>query len=290
MSADGDEEPDCYSFERPNSRRSTDLADGYLAQFTDRLGLDLNLATEGFRSLLEDYVNDHHCAIAWYQTAREGQVSKRNLYRGISIALLIAIPLSVSVFPFAFRLSVDPVVISGLVTGALTSLYGTHRAVTSWIRQQEPIGLFWKAEAGLKSSLYNLERKWRGRVMSEGDVAPEFLEALETGIAEARETIRTEQSAFFETFKIPKIDLDSTISSAASRATSLWRVTAKPAIKSFTEDAVANELEIERLQRELAALRDLQQVSTDQEELKGILKRRREINLELAKLRSAFGA
>ena len=147
---------------------------------------------------------------------------------------------------------------TGFVMAGLTALFGTHKVISAYMRQREFVGIFHEAEAALKDSLYTLERKWDDEGLNASNPALEFLLALEEGLENAREIIRAEQKAYFDSYKTPNLDLGGIMKSAATNAFSVWNRTAALTIKyqqtQETESATSRQSAIASM-RKVSALK-----------------------------------
>ncbi len=254
-----------YSFEDSNRREKGDLA-ALRKKFCARLGLryrdieDPQTRAEIAR-LVDEFVRHNHLAVIWYEAARSREMCKQNEFRKWSIVLLIAIPAVTLIFSLVLAYGdFDATVMTVLISAILTSLIGVHRAIAAWMGQREFVAIFHNASAALKANIFDLEDKWSDRP---NDI-PVLIADLETGISNAKGTLRTEQAAYFAKFEMPRFDLGATISSASGVATRLTRATIAPVAKERDSLELGTRNRVLKLEQEIALIEsDLEEANSD---------------------------
>ncbi len=258
---------DLYPFEQKRPTRRVDIQEHtYLKLFAARLGIVINeLGSDEsgakLKSLLQEFVDNNHLAIAWYENARSQEIMRRDRFRNGSIFLLVAIPLAVAALPLISKgidWELSGPQVAALVTAVLTAMIGTQRAVGTWLNQRQLVGVFWKASADLKENVYKLERKWEGGEIDPHAPPPALLEDLSLGIERAQEVTRTEQDAFFATYAKPTFDVGAALTSASSAAAGMWRAFAADSVKREKERFTQSRNEIEKLDTARLKVRKLE--------------------------------
>ncbi len=221
----GDTRETVYPFERKKrTRRQREEAEAIREILGARLGLPaLDTLPPEVRDLLLKYTTACHLNIAWYQSQREREI---RLYRGffaLTVLLVAGTPAAVTFLSTSLDASLAP-----LVTAVLAGVFGTLKSLAAILEQRKLVGLFWKAEADLKTDLYAFEDRWRGKVLEEpgfGEepvtgvrVKKDFIRGLHLQIQKAEQTRREEQDKFFSRFDRVPFDVTEVISGGTRRA------------------------------------------------------------------------
>ena len=234
-----------YSFETPRTSgiggRSRHPGDSStksdLKVFLQRMELD-SVFERHFQADLRDFVVQHHANILWYDGALRREVCLRNIYFGVNVLLLLAIPLVIAGLTFYSNnpingFNLEGGVTASMITAGLSGLFGVQRALTAWLDKRQLTSLYSRTRAKLKTAVYTFEQTWREAGPGTTDFGT-FGKALFKAIEDARNTVQEEQEAHYDISAAPTFSLQDVLSGAASGAQSL---TAQLAVKETPEQA-----------------------------------------------------
>ncbi len=216
---------DAYPFERRrNTRRDLEEAEEARAILIRRLGVaDIDALPSNVQELLLRYATVCHLNILWYQERREREQRRYHAFVGAAFVALVVTPAATFVLSTQVTSALVP-----LLTAVLTGLLAMLKFVGSYLERRRLVGLFWNAEANLKSDLYAFEDRWRGKVFetrtgeASGEppraVDEEFIVDLKQRIRNAEQVRRTEQDAFFSRYDELPFDISQILSSTTRTA------------------------------------------------------------------------
>ncbi|HEX8874319.1 MAG TPA: hypothetical protein VF780_06785, partial [Nitrosospira sp.] len=195
---------------------------------------------------LVNFILSYHKTISRYNELRDRENRWRILFTGISLILLMAIPLIIFHIGEA---SAGTGNITAQVTALLTGLMAVHKSLSSWLDKRKVIGNFWKAESDLKTKLYAFEDKWKDKATQDAAGNPgaahtlkdDFLSEARTAIVEARAIVQDEQSKFFDTLIYPSIDLGEMLKDTGDRAKALVSANISPELEQRNKQRQAKE-------------------------------------------------
>lgn len=157
------------------------------------------------RDLVVRYAIQAHLNVEWYTKRREhDQKAQNRLWVGLVIGGVVMFGLAAGGTVYLGNAALAGVTLASIVP--LLKIL----AVAGDRRKQ--IGNFWKASAALKEGIYDFEDAWRGRPVitlantgttTVRHVDPEFVQRLQTVLAQARAIETEERSAFFATMQSP---------------------------------------------------------------------------------------
>lgn len=235
-----------YRFENPEHNpnvRTRETAAEVVRVFAKRLGVpdEVKLDTP-----LLEYVVDVHLNIEWYVKRLAREQMWRRIFIVASILLLPTIPLLIWRLGYidagagAGSTSSTGSTSSGnttavQITAMITGILAIHKAIAAWLDKRQLFSLFWRASAELKEILYSLEQTWQGQAHIDGELRPEFLEAVNAGIKQARQIIHDERQNFYELYRYPSFDVFHKLNEAFSQARTLTTDFTTPAMKRRVE-------------------------------------------------------
>jgi hypothetical protein len=204
--------PKTYSFEDGESRSRRHVRESDLAYRTllARLGVDDGALAAAdrdgsVRDALKQYCTEYPLNIAWYDNAVE--VEKRKRLWVLVAILAIGFFAAAIMIALAFtssRIKGGEGLLAAQIGALFTGVLGVLQVVSSMTDSRTRFAIFWKARSDLKERLYSFEGRWHGKATgTDGALDKSFATELLDEIAQARKIGRSEQEAFFNTYKNP---------------------------------------------------------------------------------------
>lgn len=215
-----------YAFERHGGPRGGLEAQAAYDTLLRRLRVTPDeVRGEGVDRTIRSYVVEVPLNIAWYDAAWRREHRYHRAFLGLTIGLLVvALPLLGYLPVLALQAELQGSTTVAQVTGILTGLLALQRSAGVVFDRRKRVALFHESAAELKELLYSLEDRWRGGVLVDGKVSPEFLEALRDDIKAAKAIARDERKKFFQALQsTPSVDLGSMLQRGASQASAVSR-------------------------------------------------------------------
>lgn len=203
---------------------------------------------KAIRSKLDDFVTHHHSNIAWYTKAIENELCLRRVYFGVSMGLLLIIPLGIyGITTGNLAVTTVKADMTAAITAGLSGLFAFHRGATAWLDKRQLVALYAKTNAQLKTAIYTFERTWKKSRRGAATTA-ELGMALEDASSAALAIVAAEQDAHYEIEAAPTFGLADVVNSSAASA---GQLTTALAAKESQESK--DRREFERSIRELQA-------------------------------------
>jgi hypothetical protein len=197
-----------YSFEdlvRKQTVRTPEDATHALTVFATRLGLpEIATLREALLEPLRNYVMEVHLNIDWYVRRLERERRLQLMFTGFSVVLLIGIPPLIALLS---QIGKDTVHTAAVITAMITGILAIHKTLAAWLDKRQLFGHFWRTSAELKEVLYSFEQTWAQKAVDGQMVQPEFLLAIQTDVARARQIVRAERQGFYEIYQSPAFDV-----------------------------------------------------------------------------------
>lgn len=197
-----------YKFEemvRKQTVRTPEDAEQALATFATRLAIPETMAArEELIDVLRHYVIEVHLNIDWYVRRLERERRLQLMFTAFSVVLLIGIPPLIALLS---KIDRDTASTAAVITAMITGILAIHKTLAAWLDKRQLFGHFWRTSAELKEVLYSFEQTWADKAV-QGGVAPlEFLQAVQTDIARARQIVRAERQGFYDIYQSPAFDV-----------------------------------------------------------------------------------
>lgn len=211
-----------YKFEdltRKRTVRTPADAEHALSVFAMRLAIpDSVVVREVLLAPLQHYVIEIHLNIDWYVRRIERERRLQLMFTAFSVVLLIGIPPLIALLS---QVGKDTMNTAAVITAMITGILAIHKTLAAWLDKRQLFGHFWRTSAELKEVLYSFEQTWTGQVVSGQTVQPDFLLAIQSDIARAREIVRAERQGFYELYQSPAFDVFQRLNEALSQGQSL---------------------------------------------------------------------
>lgn len=242
-----------YRFEeivRKQTVRTPEEAEQTLAVFAVRLGIADNAAVrEALRESLRHYVIEVHLNIDWYVRRLERERRLQIMFTAFSVVLLIGIPVLIALLS---KIGKDTVHTAAVITAMITGILAIHKTLAAWLDKRQLFGHFWRTSAELKEVLYSFEQTWADKVAKDEMVNPEFLLAMQSDVARARQIVRAEREGFYEIYQSPAFDVFQRLQDALGQGQMLAQQLRLP---SMDERAAREQVAAQRKQSVEAARR-----------------------------------
>lgn len=242
-----------YKFEemvRKQTVRTPEDAAHALAVFAARLGLaDFAAIREDLLDTLRHYVIEIHLNIDWYVRRLERERRLQLMFTAFSVVLLVGIPPLIALLS---QFGKDTVSTAAVITAMITGILAIHKTLAAWLDKRQLFGHFWRTSAELKEVLYTFEQTWAGKAVEGETVQPEFLMAVQTDIARARQIVRAEREGFYEIYQSPAFDVFQRLNDALGQGQALAQQMRMP---SMDERAAREQAAVQRKQGAEAARR-----------------------------------
>jgi hypothetical protein len=266
-----------YKFEemvRKQTVRTPEDAAYALATFATRLGIPESLALrEALLDPLRHYVIEVHLNIDWYVHRLERERRLQLMFTAFSVVLLVGIPPLIALLS---KIDKDTASTAAVITAMITGILAIHKTLAAWLDKRQLFGHFWRASAELKEVLYSFEQTWVDKTV-QGDMAqPEFLQAVQTDIARARQIVRAERQGFYEIYQSPAFDVFQRLNDALGQGQALSQQLRLP---SLDERAAREQTATQRKQSAETARRRKLELEA---EIQGLLRLAEEQRLALA--------
>tara|TARA_R110002110_G_scaffold415545_1_gene650555 strand:+ start:3393 stop:4340 length:948 start_codon:yes stop_codon:yes gene_type:complete len=227
-----------------HDRRSNDNAEPEAKFLATRLGVQYDALSESHRKLLVDYAREVLLPIDWYVNQIKLEEQKQRIFKNLTLASLIGIPLVAFFGPpvVAQFTGFDPTLVGAQISAIVASVVAGHRGATAWMRTRNNIGGFWQAAAELKSSIYSIIDTHEAGIIRETVntpatlLSPDLTQDLKSGIVNAQATIKTETQSFFDNFKAPDIKLGATLRDSIAAGSKVSGDMLDPRFTSETKD------------------------------------------------------
>lgn len=197
-----------YTFEdlvRKQTVRTPEDATQTLTVFAARLGLpEIATLREALLEPLRNYVMEIHLNIDWYVRRLERERRLQLMFTAFSVVLLVGIPPLIALLS---QIGKDTVHTAAVVTAMITGILAIHKTLAAWLDKRQLFGHFWRTSAELKEVLYSFEQTWANKAVNGHMVVPEFLLAIQTDVARARQIVRAERQGFYEIYQSPAFDV-----------------------------------------------------------------------------------
>lgn len=198
----------------------------------DRLNLDPDdLKNSNINYKVNSLLQIFHGNIEWYQRRIKKERFWLRAYNVSTILLIILIPVSIllitEILSQSRLINVNTIQFySSLFIAFLTSLFGLHRVITSWIGKRKLLSVFHEASSRLKARFYQFEDVWNSKrpifKYGSSEVKEEFDSTVENVITVGRKIANDERSKYFQFIENPGIDLGNIFTNAFKDATSVF--------------------------------------------------------------------
>lgn len=197
-----------YKFEemvRKQTVRTPEDAAHALSTFATRLGVpEAPAVREQLLEPLRHYVIEVHLNIDWYVRRLERERRLQLMFTAFSVVLLVGIPPLIALLS---KIDKDTASTAAVITAMITGILAIHKTLAAWLDKRQLFGHFWRASAELKEVLYSFEQTWVDKAVQDGVAQPEFLQAVQTDIARARQIVQAERQGFYEIYQSPAFDV-----------------------------------------------------------------------------------
>jgi hypothetical protein len=242
-----------YKFEeivRKTVRTQEDAAQT-LDTFVTRLGIpESPELREQLLDPLRHYVIEVHLNIDWYVRRLEHERRLQLMFTAFSVVLLVGIPPLIALL--SERIEKNTASTMAVITAMITGILAIHKTLAAWLDKRQLFGHFWRASAELKEVLYSFEQAWGDKAVQDGAPQPEFLQAVQTDIARARQIVQAERQGFYEIYQSPAFDVFQRLHEALGQGQTLAQQLRSP---SLDERAAREQTAAQRKQSAEAARR-----------------------------------
>jgi len=274
-----------FSFENNNNDYSAETS---YREIIENLNLSDHVGKRN-QNLIKALCGTNIRNIFYYREKIKTENLWRNIYAGISVVLVIGIPLFIFHQTYYTEQKLDLLQYKeGFVIALVGSLLGFHKLISSWIEKRKFRSHFHQAKVDLTNIIYTLieDHQWQDDLAEEENsqefhyVTPELQEALILGIKKSRETVDAETKQFFELSASPAFDISAVLSSSAATAQSLFT-----SFKSKKFEAEMNylleedkEKRAEEKERKKATAKNEMDIQIISRKLKRLLDKENELN------------
>lgn len=234
-----------YKFEQVRKRtvRTSEDATQTLTTFTARLGIpESTTAREELLDVLRHYVIEVHLNIDWYVRRVEHERRLQLMFTAFSVVLLVGMPPLIALLS---KIDKNTASTAAVITAMITGILAIHKTLAAWLDKRQLFGHFWRASAELKEVLYSFEQTWGDKAVHDGVTNPEFLKAVQTDIARARQIVQAERQGFYEIYQSPAFDVFQRLNEAFGQGQTLGQQFRVP---SFDERATREQTAAQRKQ------------------------------------------
>lgn len=258
---------DRYIFQDEKNEQFEWLLKNEIAYFKERVGLD-GSKKYGTREeeLVKRFVYENIMNVNWYKKRTKKEKNKRTAYIIGTVVLLLLIPFAIFFITYYLKdseLASSPQVITGFITGVLTSLLGLHNFFSNLIDNRKFLSQFHLTFTKLRNILFTIDGKWNklGAGLAHGTVvSPIFLDELMAGTKESRQIVADDTIQYFEKLASPAFDIRSSLSSNAKVAKQLVKdFQAVDLDKRKSEQDVERERQINKIHKKEDQMESLEE-------------------------------